>query len=70
MSARRYMDEIFISISGLYELAIEIRDMILVFLENSLDLKVNCSKARMWNIAFEGLQFLGMDIGTVPLSEL
>jgi len=70
MSARRYMDEIFIAISGPYELAIEVRDMILVFLENSLDLKVNCSKARVRNTAFEGVQFLGMDIGTVPLSEL
>jgi len=45
LHACRYMDEIFIAISGPNELAMEVKDLILVFLDNSLDLKVNRSKA-------------------------
>eukprot|EP01018_Ginkgo_biloba_P000880 Gb_01717 [translate_table: standard] len=70
LHACRYMDEIFIATSGSKELALDLMDRIFTFLEVSLNLEVDRTKSRVRNAALVKLRFLGMDIQTIPLSEL
>ncbi|XP_057820196.1 nuclear intron maturase 4, mitochondrial isoform X2 [Cryptomeria japonica] len=70
LHACRYMDEIFVAISGPKELAIELKDGIIRFLENILNLEMESTKTIVHSAASEGIRFLGMDIQSVPLSEL
>ncbi|KAH9303627.1 hypothetical protein KI387_008031 [Taxus chinensis] len=68
--ACRYLDEILIATSGSKELTLELKNRVIVFLEDNLKLRVDQSKTALHNAVVEKIEFLGMELQAVTHSKL